>query len=89
MRTAGIIILLTVFAFTLGCDGLTSTFRFVNNSSYTVGIAPNGQDWSPAMISPGSSVEVKWSGTIQYVYVPSDKVRVADSEPGRIVFVNR
>ena len=74
----------------VACDDMFSTgFEFINNSSHTVYIAPNGQSWNPAMVSPGSSIVIDYSGTIQFVFTPSDKVKVGDNQPGVIIFVNK
>ena len=90
MRAMLSIMLIVLSVLIVGCEKPeSSTHKFVNNSSYTVNIIPNGQTWVPASISPGSSVKIKWSGTIQFSYSPSNKVKVADNEPGIIIFVNR
>ena len=61
-----------------------------NVSSYRVYVAPNGQDWSPATISPGSSVTVDYTGdSIQYVYNPSNRVRPERQDGRKIRFYNR
>ena len=61
-----------------GCedDDWGGKWRFENVSSHQVYVAPNGQDWSAATISPDSSVTVDYTGDrIQYVYTPSNRVR--------------
>ncbi len=75
------------------CDdgNQNSHWQFQNDSSYRVYVYPNGQGWAPATIGPGSSVEVDESTdhSIQYVYVPSDKVTPIHEDHGTVTFVNR
>ena len=73
-----------------GCEGEASDWKFENNSSYRVYVAANGQDWSPAMVDPGATIEVDYNGdTIQYVYTPSNHVRDQSGSHRTIHFYNR
>jgi uncharacterized protein YdeI (BOF family) len=69
-------------------DRPATEYKFINNSSHTVHIKPNGQTWPAATISPGKQVTIEWRGSIQYIYDPSNYVS-ADNQGGTIIFTNK
>jgi hypothetical protein len=69
-------------------DSPPTQYKFINNSSHTVHIKPNGQTWPSATISPGSQVVIEWRGSIQYIYDPSNYVTV-NNQGDTITFTNK
>lgn len=72
-----------------------NTWTFMNRSSYTVTVNPNGQvTWSGFALGAGQDREVtvhEDGGDIHYNYGPSNLVSVDESEikKSRIIFRNR
>ena len=74
-----------------GCENsMADNWQFQNNSSYRVYVAPNGQNWPAATIGVGDTVAVDYNDeNIQYIYMPSDKVRAQGGDGRTIHFYNR
>lgn len=90
LRLVGAAVCGAVLLFLAGCeDDGSKNWKFTNNSSYRVYVVPNGQSWSPATVSPGSSVTVDWNQKIQYVYTPSNRVYPTSADGNEIIFYNR
>jgi len=90
LRMLGFGLCVAALLFFTGCeDDGAKNWKFTNNSSYRVYIVPNGQSWSPATVSPGSSVTVDWNKKIQYVYTPSNRVYPTSADGNVIIFYNR
>ena len=90
LRMLGAVVCGAALLFLAGCeDEGSKNWKFTNNSSYRVYVVPNGQSWSPATVSPGSSVTVDWNQKIQYVYTPSNRVYPTSADGNVIIFYNR
>jgi hypothetical protein len=71
---------LAVMVAVVGCESGDSdeshSITFVNNSSYNVNIAPNGQDtWLAFLLSPGQNRTISLDTPVYYVYSPSALVQ--------------
>ena len=93
MRLLKFALVICVAVCLLGCeadDPFANTYKFQNNSSYTVTVTPNGQiGWYAFTFSPGSYREVNIdSDHIYYSYSPSNKVYV-QHDNGINVFLNK
>ena len=81
MRLLKFALVICVAACLLGCEAdnpLANTYKFQNNSSYTVTVSPNGQyEWSSFVLGPGNYREVNIdNANIYYTYSPSNRVYV-------------
>ena len=84
---------LVVFVLLLctSCALLKTDYTFVNASSYTIYIEPNGQVWVPFYIGPGQQtvLTLDWEyKTVQFLYSPSNKVYPVDGY-NQTTFYNR
>ena len=68
-----------------------SNYEFINNSSYTVTITPNGQiSWSTVLLAPGGRITITIpEDTIYFLYSDSNLVTADTSGNGEVVFRNR
>ncbi len=96
-RVKKVLLLAVVVALGSGCSLFFNppeySCEFINNSSYTVTVTPNGQtSWSTVLLTPGTNVTVIIPEEfIYYVYVDANLV-IVDSilaGPGEIVFRDR
>ena len=76
----------------VGCE-LTDTdedtsVKFINLSSSTVQVFPNGQLWPPFAIAPGEAHRIDTSSQVFFTYEPDWAVEVGENEGGRIYFVD-
>ncbi len=72
-------------------DLLETDWTFLNSSSYTIYIEPNGQSWLPFQIGPGHQIVLKLDATydyVQFTYSPSNKVYPVDGY-NQTTFYNR
>jgi len=85
------LVLLVLVACT-SCDLFEDPFTFLNQSSYTVHVWPNGQAWIEFYLAPGQSFTVENYGdydSISYYYSPSNHVYPNNSGYNTITFYNR
>ena len=74
-----------------GCEwsGTDPEVVFVNQSSYTVSVRPNGQEfWLPFELLAGREKVIGTDKKVFFLYEPMSKVEVGSNEKGRIVFIN-
>lgn len=91
MRKIAIILLLAMIATLSGCEwsGTDPEVVFVNQSSYTVSVRPNGQEfWMPFEMAPGQEKSIGTDRQVFFFYEPMSKVEVGYNEKARIVFID-
>ncbi|MBN1268777.1 MAG: hypothetical protein JXB04_04260 [Kiritimatiellae bacterium] len=62
--------------------------KFINLSSTTVQVFPNGQLWPPFALAPGETYTIDTSTQVFFTYEPDWAVEVGENEGGRIYFVD-
>jgi len=77
------LLLVSMGLLTIGCEGTgASDWTFKNATPWDLVIAPNGQNWTPVFLTPGSSAQVDYNGdNIQYL-TPSN---VHTEQDGRTI----
>lgn len=65
-----------------------TSVKFVNFSSHTVQVFPNGQLWPPFALAPGESHRIDTHTEVFFTYEPDWAVEVGKNEGGRVYFVD-
>ncbi len=64
-------------------------YVFLNKSTYNITVIPTAQSgWSTFSFGPGETYRLDNVDDLYYVFEPRFRVEVADSDDGRIVFIN-
>ena len=83
-------IIFVIIIFLLFSCALPHDYEFINNSSYTLHIQPNGQDWNDFYLSPDySRIVTIYEDNIYFMYNYATSVDCDTSGKSTIVFTNK